>query len=63
MGLPDIGHLGPANPLMYVRVWPFDVTELGRLMHHHGYRLAHIASSLDGDKGRDLIYDTVWVLA
>lgn len=47
-------------PVLHVRLWPFWMNDASRILSAHGYRLRHISDSHGGDKGRDLIYDTVW---
>jgi hypothetical protein len=48
------------NPLIALRVWPFEINDVSGALSAHGYRLRHITDDRDGDKGQNLIYETVW---
>lgn len=50
----------PSRTSLAVRVWPFWLNAVSAALAARGYRLMHVDSDRDGDKGRDLIYETVW---
>ena len=49
------------NHALSVRVWPLELNDVSGFLSQQGYRLQHVANDRDGDKGQDLIFETVWV--